>query len=184
MHGSLATRLRVLRAERGLTVRQVAELSGVAKETVSQIERGERHPYDRTLAKLARAYGVPVEELLQEAESPKASAPSAGRPSESGSGEASEAGERPKTVAEVAEEVARDSAERAGQLTEDVPRRMQEIVERVASGAVGQGVSSSAGAQEPTASVLLAYFLAVGMLTEDDLQEAREALRRRHVTHE
>jgi transcriptional regulator with XRE-family HTH domain len=64
MHGSLATRLRVLRAERGLTVRQVAELSGVAKETISQIERGERHPYDRTLAKLARAYEVPVEELL------------------------------------------------------------------------------------------------------------------------
>jgi transcriptional regulator with XRE-family HTH domain len=66
MHGSLATRLRVLRAERGLTVRQVAEHSGVAKETVSQIERGERHPYDRTLAKLAQAYDVPVEELLEE----------------------------------------------------------------------------------------------------------------------
>ena len=66
MHGSLATRLRVLRAERGLTVRQVAELSGVAKETISQVERGERHPYDRTLAKLAAAYEVPVEELLEE----------------------------------------------------------------------------------------------------------------------
>jgi transcriptional regulator with XRE-family HTH domain len=84
MHGSLATRLRVLRAERGLTVRQVAERSGVAKETVSQVERGERHPYDRTLAKLARAYGVPVEELLGETESPLAGAPSAGLPSESG----------------------------------------------------------------------------------------------------
>src|SRR5918992_933488 len=66
MHGSLARRLRVLRAERGLTVRQVAELSGVAKETISQVERGERHPYDRTLAKLAHAYGVPVEDLLEE----------------------------------------------------------------------------------------------------------------------
>jgi transcriptional regulator with XRE-family HTH domain len=82
MYGSLATRLRVLRAERGLTVRQVAELSGVAKETVSQIERGERHPYDRTLAKLAHAYGVPVEELLEEpAEllAGKAGAPTTGR---------------------------------------------------------------------------------------------------------
>src|SRR5215203_1029626 len=66
MHGSLATKLRVLRAERGLTVRQVAELSGVAKETISQIERGERHPYDRTLAKLAHAYGVPVGELIEQ----------------------------------------------------------------------------------------------------------------------
>ena len=80
MHGSLATRLRVLRAERGLTVRQVAELSGVAKETVSQIERGERHPYDRTLAKLAHAYGVPIEELLEEpALAGKADAPTTGR---------------------------------------------------------------------------------------------------------
>jgi transcriptional regulator with XRE-family HTH domain len=80
MHGSLATRLRVLRAERGLTVRQVAELSGVAKETVSQIERGERHPYDRTLEKLAHAYGVPIEELLEEpALAGKADAPTTGR---------------------------------------------------------------------------------------------------------
>jgi transcriptional regulator with XRE-family HTH domain len=66
MYGSLATRLRVLRAERGLTIRQVAEKSGVDKVTISRIERGERHPYDTTLAKLARAYGVPVEELLEE----------------------------------------------------------------------------------------------------------------------
>jgi transcriptional regulator with XRE-family HTH domain len=80
MHGSLATRLRVLRAERGLTVRQVAELSGVAKETISQVERGERHPYDRTLAKLAHAYGVPIEDLLEEPvlAGPKADAPQAG----------------------------------------------------------------------------------------------------------
>jgi len=80
MHGSLATRLRVLRAERGLTVRQVAEISGVAKETISQVERGERHPYDRTLAKLAHAYGVPVEDLLEEPALAvgKAEAPEAG----------------------------------------------------------------------------------------------------------
>jgi transcriptional regulator with XRE-family HTH domain len=78
MHRSLATKLRVLRAERGLTVRQAAEISGVAKETISQIERGERHPYDRTIAKLAHAYDVPVEELLEEpvlAGSPKAEPP-------------------------------------------------------------------------------------------------------------
>jgi transcriptional regulator with XRE-family HTH domain len=80
MHGSLATKLRVLRAERGLTVRQVAELSGVAKETISQVERGERHPYDRTLAKLAHAYDVPVEELLEEpALAGKAEAPDTGQ---------------------------------------------------------------------------------------------------------
>src|SRR5215203_5323934 len=84
MHGSLATRLRVLRAERGLTVRQVAELSGVAKETISQVERGERHPYDRTLAKLAKVYEVPVEDLLEEPV-PLADAPETGLPDEEGS---------------------------------------------------------------------------------------------------
>jgi transcriptional regulator with XRE-family HTH domain len=81
MNGSLATKLRVLRAERGLTVRQVAELSGVAQETISQVERGERHPYDRTLAKLAHAYEVPVEALLEEpALAGKDEAPDTGQP--------------------------------------------------------------------------------------------------------
>src|SRR5829696_7739163 len=101
MHGSLATRLRVLRAERGLTVRQVADLSGVAKETISQVERGERHPYDRTLAKLAAAYGVPVKELLEEpvplaeaaATSPKTEATRTQRPSSPAQGSETEGGE-------------------------------------------------------------------------------------------
>jgi transcriptional regulator with XRE-family HTH domain len=65
-HYSLPVKLRVLRAERGLTLREVEELSGVAKETISDIERGTRHPLDATLAKLARAYHVPLEELLEE----------------------------------------------------------------------------------------------------------------------
>jgi len=66
MQGSLAHRLRVLRAERGLTLREAAAKSGVAKETISDIERGLRHPHDPTLAKIAKGYGVPVEELLEE----------------------------------------------------------------------------------------------------------------------
>src|SRR5215213_3274213 len=66
MQGSLAHRLRVLRAERGLTLREAAAKSGVAKETISDIERGLRHPHDPTLAKIAKGYGVHVEELLEE----------------------------------------------------------------------------------------------------------------------
>jgi transcriptional regulator with XRE-family HTH domain len=66
MQGSLAHKLRVLRAERGLTLREAAAKSGVAKETISDIERGLRHPHDPTLAKIAKGYGVPVEELLEE----------------------------------------------------------------------------------------------------------------------
>jgi transcriptional regulator with XRE-family HTH domain len=75
MQGSLAHKLRVLRAERGLTLREAAAKSGVAKETISDIERGLRHPHDPTIAKIAKGYGVPVDELLEEpvplAEAPK-----------------------------------------------------------------------------------------------------------------
>jgi transcriptional regulator with XRE-family HTH domain len=64
---SLATKLRVLRAERRLTLRQVEELTGVDKGTISQIERGARHPQGVTLSKLAEGYGVPLEELMPSA---------------------------------------------------------------------------------------------------------------------
>jgi transcriptional regulator with XRE-family HTH domain len=85
-HGSLALKLRVLRAERALTIEQAAAKAGVTPETVSDAERGRRHPYLPTLRKLAAAYDVPVEELLaREAEEPvlagapgKAEAPQAG----------------------------------------------------------------------------------------------------------
>jgi transcriptional regulator with XRE-family HTH domain len=66
VQGSLAHRLRVLRAERGLTLREAASLTSVAKETISDIERGLRHPHDPTIAKIAKGYGVPVDELLEE----------------------------------------------------------------------------------------------------------------------
>src|SRR4051812_18518250 len=87
-HSSLALKLRVLRAERALTIEQAAERAGVTPETISDAERGKRHPYVPTLRKLAAAYNVPVEELLaSEAEpaelaelvgSPKAEAPQSG----------------------------------------------------------------------------------------------------------
>ena len=66
MPTSLGRKLRVLRAERGLTLREAASRTGVAKETISDVERGLRHPHDVTVAKLARAYDVPVEDLLEE----------------------------------------------------------------------------------------------------------------------
>jgi transcriptional regulator with XRE-family HTH domain len=66
MQDTLARKLRVLRAERGLTLREAEQLTGVDKDTLSKIERGLRHPYDVTLSKLAKGYGVPVEELLEE----------------------------------------------------------------------------------------------------------------------
>jgi transcriptional regulator with XRE-family HTH domain len=66
MQGTLARKLRVLRAERGLTLREAEQLTGVDKDTLSKIERGLRHPYDVTLSKLAKGYGVLVEDLLEE----------------------------------------------------------------------------------------------------------------------
>jgi transcriptional regulator with XRE-family HTH domain len=85
MQGSLAARLRVLRAERGLTQRQAAARAGVTPETISDLERGKRHAYMPTLAKIAKGYGVPVEDLLEEpvlagkAEAPRAAGPQEGR---------------------------------------------------------------------------------------------------------
>jgi transcriptional regulator with XRE-family HTH domain len=66
MYRSIALRLRVLRAERGWTLNQAAERAGVQPETISDAEHGKRRPYTPTLAKIAAAYGVPVEELLEE----------------------------------------------------------------------------------------------------------------------
>jgi transcriptional regulator with XRE-family HTH domain len=63
---SLGHRLRLLRVERQLSLRQAAVRAGVVKETISDIERGVTHPQDVTLAKLAKAYGVPVEDLLED----------------------------------------------------------------------------------------------------------------------
>jgi transcriptional regulator with XRE-family HTH domain len=66
MHGSLPSRLRVLRARQGLTLIEAAEQLGIGRDTLSELERGNRHPVMPTLAKIARGYGVPVEELLGE----------------------------------------------------------------------------------------------------------------------
>src|SRR5918997_663046 len=66
MQGSLGHKLRLMRAQRGLSLREAARRAGMVKETISDIERGKTHPYDVTLAKLAQAYEVPIEELLEE----------------------------------------------------------------------------------------------------------------------
>lgn len=66
MQTSLGRKLRILRGERGLSMRSAADLCGVTKETLSALERGTREPHDPTLAKIAKGYGVPFEELLEE----------------------------------------------------------------------------------------------------------------------
>ncbi len=78
MRGSLAERLRVLRARRGFTLTEAAERAGVQRQTLALLERGERHPHTPTLHKLAKGYGIPVEDLLEEPV-PLAEAPETGR---------------------------------------------------------------------------------------------------------
>lgn len=57
-------RLREARANKGWTVRRMADESGVDKNTVSQIERGKREPMPVTEVKLARALGMEVSDLF------------------------------------------------------------------------------------------------------------------------
>jgi transcriptional regulator with XRE-family HTH domain len=62
----IALKLRVLRERRGLTQKEAAELAGVSELTLQRLESGKQTPYMPTVTKIARAYGVPLEELLEE----------------------------------------------------------------------------------------------------------------------
>jgi transcriptional regulator with XRE-family HTH domain len=56
-------RLRALRLEAGLTQYALAKKSGLTKQAMSRLER-DIHPKWRTVVKLARALGVPLESFL------------------------------------------------------------------------------------------------------------------------
>ena len=66
MQGSLARKLRILRAERGLTQERAAGVIGITPETLSDLERGKRRAYGPTLSKIAKGYGISVGELIEE----------------------------------------------------------------------------------------------------------------------
>jgi len=81
MYESLARKLRVLRAVRGITLREAEELTGVTRETLGALEHGQRGAYTNTLQKIAEGYGITVGELLEEpavASLGKAEAPDTG----------------------------------------------------------------------------------------------------------
>ena len=62
----IAVKLKVLREERSLTQKEAAELAEVSELTLYRLESGKQTPYMPTVTKIARAYGVPLEELLEE----------------------------------------------------------------------------------------------------------------------
>jgi transcriptional regulator with XRE-family HTH domain len=78
MQGLLPRKLRLLRAERALSLSDAAERAGVTRDTLSELERGKRHPHAPTLTKIAAGYGVELSELLdlEEPARGKALAPS------------------------------------------------------------------------------------------------------------
>ena len=61
----LVNTLKVERARRDLTQEQLAELVGVTRKTINNVERGVFVPSTVLALKLARALGRPVEELFQ-----------------------------------------------------------------------------------------------------------------------
>jgi transcriptional regulator with XRE-family HTH domain len=61
---SLAKKLRVLRADKGITLDEAEKLTGVTRETIGALEHAQRGAHTRTLEKIARGYDVPVEYLV------------------------------------------------------------------------------------------------------------------------
>ncbi|PPK68338.1 XRE family transcriptional regulator [Actinokineospora auranticolor] len=61
---AVGPRLRALRKLRGTTLNQVAEATGISVSTLSRLESGERKPNLELLLPLARAYQVPLDELV------------------------------------------------------------------------------------------------------------------------
>jgi transcriptional regulator with XRE-family HTH domain len=57
-------RLRALRQQRGVTLAQLAESTGISLSTLSRLESGLRRPTLELLLPLAREYRVPLDELV------------------------------------------------------------------------------------------------------------------------
>lgn len=53
----LSLQLKVARIEAELDQKQVADITGIAQSTISEIESGKTNPQRITLDKLAKAYG-------------------------------------------------------------------------------------------------------------------------------
>lgn len=65
MTPELNNRIKVLRAERDLTQEQLADRIGVSRKTINTVEKGKFVPSTVLALKLAREFGVPVEEIFQ-----------------------------------------------------------------------------------------------------------------------
>lgn len=63
---SIPLNLRHIRAEAGLSLSKAAELTGVSKAMLGQVERGESSPTIATLWKIAKGFHLPLSALIDE----------------------------------------------------------------------------------------------------------------------
>jgi transcriptional regulator with XRE-family HTH domain len=63
--GAAGTRLRALRRDRGMTLAQVEEATGISTSTLSRLESGGRRATLELLLPLARVYGTTLDELVR-----------------------------------------------------------------------------------------------------------------------
>jgi transcriptional regulator with XRE-family HTH domain len=61
---AVGPRLRAVRKQRGVTLEQLADLTGMSVSTLSRIESGRRRPTLEVLLPLAQAYRMPLDELV------------------------------------------------------------------------------------------------------------------------
>ena len=61
---AVGPRLRALRRRRGVTLAELAAATGISVSTLSRLEGGGRRPTLELLLPLARAHGVPIDELV------------------------------------------------------------------------------------------------------------------------
>src|SRR5215204_4245506 len=180
---SLARRLRILRAARGITLAEAEELTGVTRETLGALEHGQRGAYTSTLEKIAKGYGVTVGDLMAEdepalagASGPKAEAPEAG---------ASRSRVRlgqlhPEEGPRVTAEQLRGLGIEANPSEVAVLNQMLSYREKPTGEIHAYGYVKKPGEDvdfEQIEHMLMpAYLLATGAISEDDLRAAREAL--------
>ncbi len=62
----IASQLRALRRQRGLTLQEVADQAGIGRSYLSRLERGEKAPSIATIVRLAESLGVQVSHLFGE----------------------------------------------------------------------------------------------------------------------
>ncbi len=61
---TVGPRLRRVREQRGLTLTEVAQTTGISKSTLSRLENGQRRPSLELLLPLATTYRVPLDDLV------------------------------------------------------------------------------------------------------------------------